>query len=481
MHRAYGNASRVCLALSLLTFLAPRASSAGESYADVLIKDVPHVRQKPDFCGEACAAMHLQKIGHKVDQDFVFNQSGLDPAQGRGCWTKELAAALRKINIDPGTVWFAFDSKKAAGEIEAQWKALHADLVAGVPSIVCMHYDGKDKSPEHFRLVLGYDAKKDEVIYHEPAVDDGAYRRIARKDFLDWWPLKPSADRWTVIRLALRGEKLKIDPLKDKTVRTAADFAQHVMTLKKKVPEGFTVVVQPPFVVIGDEKPADVRERSARTVKWSVDRLKAQYFTKDPDDIIDVWLFKDKTSYQKYAKEIFNDTPTTPFGYYSSVHKALIMNIATGGGTLVHEIVHPFVAANWHGCPPWLNEGMGSLYEACGEGGDGKIVGYTNWRLPGLQKAIKDDKVPAFKDLFAADTDKFYNEDRGTNYGQSRYLLYYLQEKGLLHKFYHDFYDNREKDPTGFDTLKKVLNVDDVPKFQKEWQDWVLTLRFPAR
>ena len=50
--------------------------------------------------------MHLRKLGHKVDQDFVFNQSGLDPALGRGCWTKELAAALRENveNVGGGVV-----------------------------------------------------------------------------------------------------------------------------------------------------------------------------------------------------------------------------------------------------------------------------------------------------------------------------------------------------------------------------------------
>ena len=35
---------------------------------------------------------------------------------------------------------------------------------------------------------------------------------------------------------------------------TDADFARHVEQLKKKLPSShFTVVVQPPFVVIGDE------------------------------------------------------------------------------------------------------------------------------------------------------------------------------------------------------------------------------------
>ena len=43
------------------------------------------------------------------------------------------------------------------------------------------------------------------------------------------------------------------------------------------------------------------------------------------------------------------------------------MNIDTGGGTLVHEIVHPFIAANFPECPAWFNEGLASLYEQCGD------------------------------------------------------------------------------------------------------------------
>ena len=59
------------------------------------------------------------------------------------------------------------------------------------------------------------------------------------------------------------------------------------MKLKKKIPNGsFTVIIQPPFVVIGDESPAMVKRRAEGTVKWSVDRLKAAYFTKDPKEIL---------------------------------------------------------------------------------------------------------------------------------------------------------------------------------------------------
>ena len=145
---------------------------------------------------------------------------------------------------------------------------------------------------------------------------------------------------------------------------TKAEFEVHIAQLKKRLPsKDFTIVVQPPFVVVGDEPAEVVKERADGTIKWAVEKLKQDYFTEDPKEILDIWLFKDAASYTKHTRLLFNDTPTTPYGYYSREDKALIMNIGTGGGTLVHELVHPFMEANFPECPSWLNEGLGSLYE----------------------------------------------------------------------------------------------------------------------
>jgi hypothetical protein len=271
-----------------------------------------------------------------------------------------------------------------------------------------------------------------------------------------------------------RGEKAK--PVES---FTAADYARHLTELKKKVPAaGFTILVQPPFVVIGDDPPEVVRGYSERTVKWAVDHLKAAYFPKDPREILDIWLFRDKESYEKHCRAIFKHAPTTPFGFYSHADRALVMNIATGGGTLVHEIVHPFMAANFPACPAWFNEGLGSLYEQSGEVA-GQIHGYTNWRLAGLQEAIRKKRVPIFQTLCSTTDRQFYEQDRGTNYAQARYLCYYLQERGLLQEFYHQFTANHADDPGGYQTLQRVLGRSDMEAFQKEWEAFVLKLRFP--
>lgn len=262
---------------------------------------------------------------------------------------------------------------------------------------------------------------------------------------------------------------------------TDAEYASHVKQLnarmRRQLSSGdFAIVIQKPFVVIGDESQKAVQEHADTTVKWAVDHLKRDFFPKDPDDILDIWLFKNEVSYKKHTRLLFGDTPSTPYGYYSPEHKALIMNIGTGGGTLVHELVHPFMEANFPACPPWLNEGLGSLYEQCGEV-DGRIHGYTNWRLPGLQNAIKARRVGSFKILTAMDASSFYNDDRGTNYAQARYLCYYLQEKGVLVKFYREFVAKQKTDPTGFQSLKKVLGEPDMDAFKIKWEKFVMGLK----
>jgi len=258
---------------------------------------------------------------------------------------------------------------------------------------------------------------------------------------------------------------------------SAADYSRHVEQLKKRLPSAdFTIVIQAPFVVVGDEAAEVVKDRSERTVKWAVDKLKQDYFSKDPAEILDIWLFKDAASYERNALTLFGDKPSTPYGYYSSRHKALIMNISTGGGTLVHEIVHPFIEANFPNCPPWLNEGLGSLYEQSGEV-DGHIHGYTNWRLPGLQRAIRTGQVPAFKTLMAYGPSSFYNDDKGINYAQARYLCYYLQQRGLLVRFYREFHAHQKTDPTGYETLRRILGTRDMNAFKLKWETFVLELK----
>jgi len=70
----------------------------------VLIPGIPHVRQKADFCGEACIAMALERLGQAATQDHIFNLSGVEPALGRSCTTGDMDTILRRIRYKVGKV-----------------------------------------------------------------------------------------------------------------------------------------------------------------------------------------------------------------------------------------------------------------------------------------------------------------------------------------------------------------------------------------
>jgi hypothetical protein len=261
-----------------------------------------------------------------------------------------------------------------------------------------------------------------------------------------------------------------------------AEYIEHVRALSEKLPPGFNVRVELPFVVIGNQPPDVVAAEARRTVRWAVDHLRADFFDASPRQILDVWLFGDAPSYEAGVTALTGTAPDTPYGFYSATHKGLFMNIATGGGTLVHEIVHPFVEADLPNAPAWVNEGLGSLFEQSGER-DGHIVGFPNWRLPGLKKAIAKASVPSISELAHTTSNEFYNEDRGTNYAEARYLMYYLQEKGLLRTFYKqlraDLSDEKTPDKSGYSTLVSVLGKPDMRAFQKEWEAFAAAIPSP--
>jgi len=48
----------------------------------------------------------------------------------------------------------------------------------------------------------------------------------------------------------------------------------------------------------------------------------------------------------------------------------------------------------------------------------------------------------------------------------------------LLVKYFHEFRRSVKKDPTGYQTLVKILNESDMDGFKKKWEAFVLKLRF---
>ncbi len=259
--------------------------------------------------------------------------------------------------------------------------------------------------------------------------------------------------------------------------RLAAEYGQRAAALEAEYP-GTTAVVAPPFVVIGDGRADEVQAYAHQVVGWATRLLKKDFFPKDPGKILAIWVFHNDVSYRYRGTALFGAHPS-PYGYYAPCDDAIIVNAGLGAGTLVHEMVHAFMEANFPDAPTWFDEGLASQYEQPEER-DGRIRGRTNWRLAPLQQKIQTRRIPRLEDLLSMSPSEFRDEDAvGTHYAMARYLCYYLQERDLLVSFYHRFAGRHDDDPSGIETLKEVLSEGDLDALQGRWERFVSELSYP--
>jgi hypothetical protein len=249
--------------------------------------------------------------------------------------------------------------------------------------------------------------------------------------------------------------------------KLAKDFAP-------KLDKSFVCVVEPPFVVFGNDSEAQVRRQVDGCITSPCKAMWAAYFEKKPDQPITVLLFKDDATYRDWAAKLFDDTDVSHFGYYKPDKRTMVMNISTGGGTLIHELTHALIVYDFPDVPRWFNEGLGSLHEGCQIGPD-EIIGKPNWRLPALKEAIAKKTLRPLKETVTADD--FYGTLRGLNYAQARYFMMYVQSEGLLKKLYRYYRDHHEGDGAAVKAIEHVFGRK-IDAVDKDFVEYVKTMKF---
>jgi len=103
--------------------------------------------------------------------------------------------------------------------------------------------------------------------------------------------------------------------------------------------------------------------------------------------------------------------------FYSSSHHALYMNIATGGGTLVHEIVTSVHGLKLSRVSVVVQRRAGVALRAIGR--TGRTYHRTD-ELAAARLTISNSQrdVPPFATLCQTTTREFYDKDKGTNYSR---------------------------------------------------------------
>jgi hypothetical protein len=201
-------------------------------------------------------------------------------------------------------------------------------------------------------------------------------------------------------------------------------------------------------------------------------------FRTRPAHVMTVYLFGGKKPYEAYCKARWDASCTSPFGFYLSGERRLVMNAAPGLGTLTHELVHPIVEADFPGAPTWIDEGLASLFEGPVIPRKGEIHGAKNWRLPSLVAALRSPAARAgarLDRLFGMANDAFRDDDESLHYAMARYFCLWLDRRDLLWPFYQLWRDTAAADPTGALAFRAVTGTTPA-EAHAAWERWVLRL-----
>ena len=254
------------------------------------------------------------------------------------------------------------------------------------------------------------------------------------------------------------------------------NFSGRINELTGKLSTDFIVKEHSYFVIASNLSEAETDKILSQTIDRAVDCFYNDYFHTKPTEATTIFLFKDDKTYRYWAKTLYDDDDLSKYGYYKPSERTMLMNINTGTGTLVHEMTHALARYDFPDIPSWFNEGLGSLYERCSLNNK-TILGYVNWRLPALQDAIADKSYKSIERLMKTNWEEFYGDGSDVNYSQARYLCMYLQENGLLKKYYQYFRDTYNDDNTGIKQMEKITGKS-ISELDADYVAWVKTLKY---
>ena len=195
-------------------------------------------------------------------------------------------------------------------------------------------------------------------------------------------------------------------------------------------------------------------EQISETLNRYIGFLHASYGIRPPDHFMTIYLMADNIAVREAALTLHGlDVSRATVGYAFVDDASVVAYVPdTAVGTVLHELFHLMVRAEFGDIPQWLDEGMAALYEVSGRRGN-IYFGMDNWRgevlrdlwhlRPDIDELIRsewflfDDPEQAVAIGATGDDSEFLLSGdvairQAANMATARYFALYLEQEGKL-------------------------------------------------
>lgn len=212
-------------------------------------------------------------------------------------------------------------------------------------------------------------------------------------------------------------------------------------------------------------------------IRNTIDAMVNNYVSVTPDKVTPVFLFTEFETYKEFTLKNtdISESDISPYGYFKISKNIIAIRYVTWKGSPKHEVTHRFTKSDFPNAPSWFDEGLSSMNERS-TFKNGNLTADFSWRIIAIRRAINDNKYTGLETLMRTNDEELYGKRTSFYYGQSRYLLGYLQGKGLLEKYYKAFRDTYHNDNTGISQLEKILGKS-INEIDEDYYEYITSFK----
>ncbi|MFH1422892.1 MAG: hypothetical protein ABIH42_09315 [Planctomycetota bacterium] len=274
----------------------------------------------------------------------------------------------------------------------------------------------------------------------------------------------------------IRNEEAYKKIIENKEVYIKEAFNAYIERCKQELGEGYNIINDENYkLLIASNAEQEKLDKIINRMHEHADVLWNDFFKNKPNYYIIVILPKDTESYNKLGLDKLN-----PVGLYDVTNRRLMVDLQSGGiGAITHEFAHALHFADMGALnqrhPLWIVEGFGTFCEECWAKDNHLVGNLKSWRLKKYKETIGTENYISLEFIMKAPKEEFKTRKTPYMCAAARYVFCYLQEKGLLVRFYKEYITDFSKDSTGITTIERLTGKT-LNEFEKEWLEFVKAL-----